>query len=139
MAVAIACDVKARMVPLETCAVIALTGAVFQMSVGGFGGLLIGAAYAAAIVVGCVVVNRLFGRTGAAPIGYGDVRCMAALSLACGAAVPVGIAACYGSAAAFSLAGIVAGKLTCKSGIPMAPLLALWLVSGAWAGLQGLV
>lgn len=139
MAVAIACDVKARIIPFETCATIALAGAAFQVSVGGFGGLLVGSAYAAIIVTACIAANRLFGRTGGAPVGYGDVRCMGALSLMCGAAVPVGIVFCYGSAAAFSLAGIVTGKLSCKSGIPMAPFLALWLVGGAWAGMQGLM
>ena len=71
-------------------------------------------------------------------IGYGDVRCMAALSLASGVATPVGAALCYGGAAAFSLAGIAAGKLSWRSGIPMAPFLAAWLVGGACACLHGM-
>lgn len=139
MAVAIACDIEARIVPLETCAAMALAGAGFQVLVGGFEGLAVGGAYALAITAVCIAVNRVFGRKGGAPIGYGDVRCMAALSLMCGAAVPVGIVSCYASAAAFSLAGIAAGRLSIKSGIPMAPFLALWMAGGAWACMRGLV
>ena len=41
-------------------------------------------------------------------------------------------------AAAFSLAGIAAGKLSWRSGIPMAPFLAAWLVGGACACLHGM-
>ncbi|MFR7651306.1 MAG: peptidase A24, partial [Eggerthella lenta] len=77
-------------------------------------------------------------RTGRTPVGYGDVRCMAALSLASGVATPLGAALCYGGAAAFSLAGIAAGKLSWRSGIPMAPFLAAWLVGGACACLHGM-
>ena len=50
--------------------------------------------------------------------------CVAAAALAC--------------AAAFSLAGIAAGKLSWRSGIPMAPFLAAWLVGGACACLHGM-
>lgn len=133
MTVAVVCDLRARMVPLETCAVLALAGVAFQGSLVGVEGALAGGAFAAVVVAGCWAVNGLFGRTGNAPVGYGDVRCMAALSLASGFATPLGIAACYGSAAVFSLGGIAMRRLSFKSGIPMAPFLALWLLFGAGA------
>lgn len=139
MAVAVACDLRARIVPLETCAVIAGAGALFQMTTAGLQGLVVGGVFAVVIVLACIAVNRLFGRKGGVPVGYGDVRCMAALSLASGAATPVGVVACYVAAAAFSLVGIAARRMTCKSGIPMAPFLALWLMSGMYAGLLSTV
>ena len=56
---------------------------------------------------------------------------MAALSLASGFAAPCGMLACYALAAVVSLAGLAAGKLTAKDGIPMAPFLAAWLLVAA--------
>ena len=138
MAAAVICDLQARIVPLEACAALAAAGVVFQASTAGLEGVLAGCAFAVFAVLCCLALNRLFGRTGRAPVGYGDVRCMAALSLASGVATPVGAALCYGGAAAFSLAGIAAGKLSWRSGIPMAPFLAAWLVGGACACLHGM-
>lgn len=138
MAAAVACDLRARIVPLETCALLAAAGVAFQASTVGIEGVLAGCAFAAFAVLCCLAVNRLFGRTGRAPVGFGDVRCMAALSLASGMATPVGAALCYGGAAAFSLAGLAAGRLSWRSGIPMAPFLAAWLVGGAFACLHGM-
>ena len=109
-----------------------------QASTAGLEGVLAGCAFAVFAVLCCLALNRLFGRTGRTPVGYGDVRCMAALSLASGVATPLGAALCYGGAAAFSLAGIAAGKLSWRSGIPMAPFLAAWLVGGACACLHGM-
>lgn len=138
MAAAVICDLQARIVPLEACAALAAAGVVFQASTAGLEGVLAGCAFAVFAVLCCLALNRLFGRTGRTPVGYGDVRCMAALSLASGVATPLGAALCYGGAAAFSLAGIAAGKLSWRSGIPMAPFLAAWLVGGACACLHGM-
>lgn len=131
MAVAVVCDLKARTLPLETCVVLAVAGTVFQLLVGGAEGVMLGAAAAAVVAVGCLGANRVFERRGKTAVGYGDVRCMVALSLASGAAAPAGFAACYACAAAFSLGGMVVRRLTPSSGIPMAPFLALWLLCGA--------
>lgn len=138
MAAAAICDMRARIVPLETCATIAVAGVVFQASTVGLEGVLVGCVFAALVVLCCLVANRLFGKTGRTPVGYGDVRCMAALSLASGFAAPVGAALCYGSAAAFSLVGIALGRLSWRSGIPMAPFLAVWLVGGAFTCVCGM-
>ena len=56
-------------------------------------------------------------------------------AMAAGSFALVAALAC---AAAFSLAGIAAGKLSWRSGIPMAPFLAAWLVGGACACLHGM-
>ncbi|WP_080804035.1 prepilin peptidase [Arabiibacter massiliensis] len=127
MAVAVACDVQARIIPLETCLALAVGGAAFQLGTGGVRALAAGALIAAVVVAGCAAANRLLGRGGGVPVGHGDVRCMAALSLASGPAAPFGLLVCYGCAAAFSLAGLAAGRLAWRGGIPMAPFLALWL------------
>lgn len=128
MAVAVVCDLRARIIPLETCAVVALMGVVAQLALGGVSALVTGSVFATLVGAGCLLVNRLV-RGHMLPVGRGDVRCMVALSLASGSAAPVGLFACYVCAAACSLAGIAAGKLTLKSGFPMAPFLAVWLVA----------
>ena len=128
MATVVVCDLRARIIPLEACVLVALAGVVAQLTMGGISALVAGALFAALVGAGCLLANRLAcGRT--LPVGRGDVRCMAALSLASGPAAPVGLFACYVCAAACSLAGLVAGKLTLKSGFPMAPFLAVWLVA----------
>ena len=42
----------------------------------------------------------------------------------------LGAAACYVSACAFSLAGMLAHRLGRRDGIPMAPFLSIWLAVG---------
>ena len=120
MAAAVICDLQARIVPLEACAALAAAGVVFQASTAGLEGVLAGCAFAVFAVLCCLALNRLFGRTGRTPVGYGDVRCMAALSLASGVATPLGAALCYGGAAAFSL-----GALLDTVRLPRAAVLAL--------------
>ena len=127
MAAAVACDMRARIIPIEACLAIALAGIAVQALMGGATALAAGAAFGMLVVAACALANRAFGRGGAPPVGRGDVRCMAALSLASGFAAPCGMLACYALAAVVSLAGMAAGKLTAKDGIPMAPFLAAWL------------
>lgn len=129
MAVVVACDMRARIIPLETCLALAVAGAALQLGVGGIDGLAAGALFGAVVIAGCAAANRLLGRHGGAAVGHGDVRCMAALSLASGPAAPLGLFACYACAGAFSLAGLAAGRLTLRGGLPMAPFLALWLAA----------
>ena len=130
MLVAVACDLKARMIPLECCAALAAAGGALQALAAGPAGLAAGLVFAAVAAGACLAANRVAGRGRALPVGHGDIRCMAALSLATGAAAPAGLLACYMSAAAFSLAGLAARRLTLRSGIPMAPFLSLWLACG---------
>lgn len=131
MMAAVVCDLRARMLPLECCAAIGAAGAVFQAATAGIAGLGAGILFGFAVVAGCCAANRLMGKVGAAPVGWGDVRCMGALCLATGAGAPLGFAACYGGAALFSLVGLGARKLSVRDGIPMAPFLAAWLACGA--------
>ena len=124
MALALVCDLRARLLPLECCAVLAVAGGMFQVWMAGVSGLAVGAVFGLVIGVACVAANRLFGRTGVAPVGWGDVRCMVALSLTCGAAVPMGLAVCYVAAAVVSATGLALRTLTVRDGLPMAPFLA---------------
>lgn len=137
MAVGIVCDLRARMLPWECCAAIAVLGGAFQLMAGGWQGLATGAVLALAVCAACSFANRWSERRGVRAIGYGDVRCMAALSVAAGPATFAGMAACYLAAAAFSCAGMAAGRLKRSDGVPMAPFLALWLVVGVLAPLHG--
>lgn len=136
METGVVCDLRARILPLEICALIAVAGVLFQLVVQGVRGVIFGAAYAVVVVIGCFVANRVCSRSDSMAVGGGDVRCMAALSLACGAAAPFGFAVCYACAGAFSLVGLALHYLGASDGVPMAPFLALWLVCGSIASLS---
>lgn len=129
MAVAVVCDMRARMIPLECCAALLVVGGIYQLAVGGARGLAAGALAAVAVLAVCWVANRIARSLGGA-VGFGDVRCMVALALTSGPASLAGAAACYLAASGFSLAGMVSRRLSRHDGIPMAPFLSLWLAFG---------
>lgn len=64
-------------------------------------------------------------------VGGGDVRCMAALSVASGFAAPAGFAACFLAAAVVALVKCVMGKARAGDAMPLAPYLCVWLWVGA--------
>lgn len=64
-------------------------------------------------------------------VGGGDVRCMAALSVASGFAAPAGFAACFLAAAVVALAKCAMGKARAGDAMPLAPYLCVWLWVGA--------
>lgn len=129
MAASVACDLRARMIPLECCACLLVGGIAFQLINGGFAGLAAGVVAAVAVLAVCWVANRIARGVGGS-VGQGDVRCMTALALLSGPASLIGAAACYVAAGLFSLVGLASRRLRRKDGIPMAPFLALWLVFG---------
>lgn len=131
MAVAVACDLRARIIPVEACAALAVAGGTFQAYVAGAEGLAAGALHGGVIVAGCCLANRMARRGGDDPVGWGDIRCMGALSLASGSFAPLGFAVCYGAAAVAALAGLASRRLSVRDGMPMAPFLALWLMCAA--------
>lgn len=134
MALAVSCDVRARVIPVEACATIAVAGLAFQALVRGWSGVVAGAACALAVaLVGRVANAVLEGRCPEGALGGGDTRCMMALSLACGMGAPCGFAVCFLAAGAFCLAGCAIGKLALEDGIPLAPFLGAWLIFGAAA------
>lgn len=135
MAIGVACDLRERMLPLECSVVIAVAGAVWQVCIAGVAGVVAGAVAAAATVSVCMATNALRVHAGNRSIGQGDVRCMAALSMASGAGALFGALACYGVAAAFSLVGIASKRFTLRDSIPFAPFLSLWLGAGLMASL----
>lgn len=132
MVVSVVCDMRARTIPLEACAVLALAGMVFQLTVQGLDGVLAGVAFALVVLVGVSAVNRVLRiRNPGEAVGRGDMRCMGSLSLATGAAAICGFAACYLLAAGGVLVGCALRRLSWGDGIPMAPFLSIWLVCGA--------
>lgn len=129
MLVAVACDLRARMIPIECCLAIAIAGGTFQLLHGGLRAFCVGMGAAVVVIIVCWVAKRVLKARGRA-VGGGDIRCMAALSLATGPGALAGATACYLAAAGFSIAGLAMRKLRFEDGLPMAPFLALWLVFG---------
>lgn len=132
MATAVACDMRSRIIPLECCAALAVIGATFQVLLRGIEGLAMGVVAAAVVLAAALAVNR-FAPKGSTPIGFGDVRCMAALSMASGGGVFAGASACYAVAAALAAAGVVTRRIGLEDGLPMAPFLTLWFAVGTLA------
>ena len=129
MASGVVCDLRARMIPLECCAALLVAGGAYQLLRHGSVGIAEGAVAAAAVLAVCWTANRIARKSGGS-VGFGDIRCMTALAFACGPATLLGAAACYVSACAFSLAGMLAHRLGRRDGIPMAPFLSIWLAVG---------
>ncbi|WP_418314928.1 prepilin peptidase [Senegalimassilia anaerobia] len=129
MASGVVCDLRARMIPLECCAALLVAGGAYQLLRHGSIGIVEGAVAAAAVLAVCWTANRIARKSGGS-VGFGDIRCMTALAFACGPATLLGAAACYASACAFSLAGMLAHRLGRRDGIPMAPFLSIWLAVG---------
>ncbi|NGM17216.1 hypothetical protein GMI70_04195 [Eggerthellaceae bacterium zg-893] len=132
MAHAVATDMRFRIISRWDCCGIAVAGSAAQLLCGGVGAWLEGAAFAVFSVAACCGASWLLGRKrqGAAPLGGGDVRCIAALSLATGPAASVGAAAAAAAATAAACVGMAAGRLRLSSAIPLAPALAVWLAAG---------
>ena len=135
MAVSVVCALRARVIPLEACGLMAVAGTAFQLLACGPAGAAAGLGTALIVAAGSALANRLLGaRCPGGAVGRGDVRCMGALSLATGAGALCGFAACYTLAGLAALAGCVVGKLKLGDGMPMAPFLSAWLACGAAVG-----
>ena len=129
LALSVVCDVRARIIPLECCVTLGAFGVLFQLLAVGGRGLVVGGIAAVVIVVVCSLANKLFARR-SSPVGFGDIRLMVALALACGNGVLPGAFACYIAAAIFSAVGVASRKLKLSDGVPMAPFLAIWFLVG---------
>ena len=130
MAAIVAIDLKQRRIPRQLCWTIAACGGALQLVVCGKDSLFEGIAVGFAVVVACLVAKRMLGEDS---IGGGDVRCMAALSMATGWGAPVGFTACFASAAAWSLAKKLRNRARPGDSFAFAPFLATWLVVGGIA------
>ncbi|MEG0790635.1 MAG: prepilin peptidase [Gordonibacter sp.] len=132
MAVALVCDLRARTIPLEACAVLLLAGVLFQAFAAGLEGVLCGVLAALALGGAAVGANRMLRtRFPGGAIGRGDVRCMGALAVATGSGAVCGFAACYALAGLAAVLGCAAKRIAWNDGVPMAPFLAAWLAAGA--------
>lgn len=126
------CDVAAGVLPREACWVLAAAGSAFQLAQAGLAGLAAGGAFGAAAFALCALCNRVAAARGRpAMVGGGDARCMAALSLATGAAAPFGFAACFAAAAAYAVVRFLDGSIAWGEGFPFAPFLCAWLAIAA--------
>lgn len=134
--IAVICDMAARVIPKEACGCAGAAGVLLQLASGGVFLLACGAAFGALVVGLCLAVNRI-GRTRGRGemVGGGDIRCIAALSLACGAQAPVGFAACFSAAAICGAIGLSFGKMRRSSAMPLAPFFCLWALAGTAAAI----
>lgn len=134
---AAACDLAARAIPRETCWAVGAAGALLQMVTAGPAALAAGALFGGAVAALCALCNRMALRRGrACAVGGGDVRCMAALSLASGYDAFGGFALCFSVAAACAVAGVATRRLHPAATVPLAPFFCLWAAFGAgsvWA------
>ena len=132
MAAAVACDVRMRLIPWESCAAMAAAGAAAQLLARGAWGLVWGAACGVAVLGVCAAVNAGFRRLrGEEAVGGGDLRCMAALSLASGPAAATGFALSYLAAALVGGCAVALRRMDAHQGMPMAPFYVPWLVCAA--------
>ncbi|MEA5019884.1 MAG: prepilin peptidase [Gordonibacter sp.] len=131
MAASVVCDIRARTIPLEVCAVLLLAGGLLQLFAAGWEGVLKGILVAMTVAVVSMSVNYLARpRFPRGAIGCGDVRCMGALAVATGAGAVCGFAACYAFAGFAAAVGCATKRIAWTDGVPMAPFLAVWLVIG---------
>ena len=138
VAVCVVCDIRARLIPIELCLLIAIVGIAYRFAMFGAGGVVAAILAGACVAALCAAVNQLLGRgmSCARPVGSGDVRLMVALTILCGPrASMVGALACYGAALATSLAMVAARKKKLSDALPMAPFLALWAAVGVASSL----
>lgn len=132
LATAVICDTSMRLIPRETCLAIGGAGAIFQGAAGGASALAAGAAFALLSMAACITLNACGRRLRGSPmVGGGDIRCMAALSVASGQMATAGFIACFSVAAAIAVAGCAAGKWKLSTPLPLAPFFCLWLAVGA--------
>ncbi len=129
---AVLCDLSSGLIPHETCFFVALAGALRQFLLGGLFALATGVFYALIFVGFCVAINKYSAQRKKPPaVGGGDIRLIAALSLACAGASLYGATLCFMAAALVALVGYASGALRASSGIALAPYFVLWL----WCGL----
>ena len=134
---ATACDVAARVIPRESCWVIAAAGAALQAASAGARALAAGAACGCACAGFCLLANRLAQRLGRGRmVGGGDARCMAALSIASGFGALEGFAVCFSAAAVVAAGGTLLGRLRRGAAVPLAPFFCLWAVFGVGGALM---
>ena len=133
MALIVLYDDQARIIPRGLCLLLAVAGIVLQACYGGMLAVAVGAAWAAVFhLVARIALWLVDGRTsGEEPsLGGGDVRCMAALSLATGPGAPIGFAACFAAAALWAAIERLRGRLEAGEAFALAPFLAVWLAVG---------
>lgn len=130
VAMAVACfyDIRQRIIPNPCCFSIALAGFALQCIACGVHEALSGCFFGMLISALNLGANRLMRRHGKSGMGFGDVKCMAALSLASGTSAAAACFAGLGAAAVFALAGLASGRMERETGIPLAPFLTVWLL-----------
>ena len=136
MAAIVLFDMTIRIIPCGLCWLLAGSGLALQAGMHGAGGVAAGACWAIVLYactrIAAHAVNRRLGSEGAA-IGGGDMRCMAALSLATGPYAPCGFAVCFGVAALWAAVARMRKRLLPGEPFAFAPFLALWFAAGVLA------
>ena len=126
----VAVDLEQRRIPRQLCWVIAGCGLVLQALGGGWMAVVVGVSSGIVVVAACFIALRVLGDDA---IGGGDIRCMAALSLATGQGACVGFITCFASAAVWVLARSVCKHAEWRDAFAFAPFLMVWLLAGSAA------
>lgn len=123
-------DLRDRIIPNGSCLAIGGAGFLLQMLFGEAGALAFGILFAVLICFVNLALDKVFRCSGRQGVGWGDIKLMAALSLASGKHAAVGCLVSLCAAAVFCLGGILCGRLSFGEGIPLAPFLMPWLLIG---------
>lgn len=126
----VAIDLEQRRIPRQLCWAIAACGSALQLIVCGCESLVVGLLIGMVVVAACHMAVRFLGEH---CIGGGDIRCMAALSLATGWGAPAGFVSCFSCAACWSLVRRLCNREHARDPFAFAPFLAVWLVVGGLA------
>lgn len=126
------CDIKARIIPWETCFALLGLAVPFRLAMGNVSGLLQSICLALAVLLALVTCNVVSRRLhSSTAIGLGDLRLIPALCLFGGLDGSfLGIFACTLFMGCYAILALAMKWATPKSGIPLAPGLALWFALG---------
>lgn len=124
-------DVRRRIIPRKDCYLIALCGSMIQLGFGGVHAWLTGLVFGLMALLFCLGIEKAacHVRLRAGMVGGGDIRLIAALSLATG---PWAVWGAFGSAIAamlWALIGVATSRLSLRDTFPLAPCLACWPIA----------
>lgn len=130
------CDIRAGIIPWEACLAMSALAIPFRVMSESPSSLLPACSLAVVLVFAfslCNVGSRRFCSSPA--IGAGDLRLIPALCVFCGLQGSLtGMFACATAMGACALFVLAMRWATPRTGIPLAPGLAIWLVTGVFAG-----
>lgn len=126
------CDVKARVIPGELCAVLLGCACIYQVLCFGWQALGYALLLAVCVTLACWLISLIFAHFGKKQaFGHGDLRYVFCICAAVGLpGVVIGAFAAAVVCGIFMIVSFVARRLKFGSYVPMAAFFAIWLVVG---------